>query len=691
MTVDAEKFYADKRLPICGLNVSKSFAQLSEKEKRYTYHLSKASWAGARIIQGQWTPQARSLFDLLVQTFSEDGKIGDLRRMKSASGVGDDEWKDLLMYTAQTLSNLVNYKSFGFSKIVPRTPPSSFAAVVKASSNSQTAVLLWEELQDHIYSLQPEASLTIGKRCEGHVNNYYMGEVVDDAEVADIQVAAEKLGIDVLNTRVEKQNSTSYVLHIASTEQREGEHVVEVKGAKATLKIRHGDFAQTLHKVVSELEEAKKYAANQNQIDMIEGYIDSFRAGSIEDHKRGSRAWVKDIGPVVECYIGFIESYVDPYGGRAEWEGFTAIVDKQLSARYETLVARAPELIKNMPWGKEFEVDAFSKPDFTALEIVNFATGDMPVGINIPNYYEIRESVGFKNVTLMNVLTAKSPDEELTFIHPDEVALFNAWDNIVNEVGTANHELLGHGTGKLFKENADGSKNFDPEKIINPLTGKSVSSWYKPGQTPDSVLGEVSSSFEECRAEATELFLVSNKEILQIFDIISPKDVEDIQYVTFLAMCRNGLRAMQFYDPITKKHGQAHMQARLGIAQHLIRSGIAHLEITRNDSGKIQNIYVRVDRSKVLSEGRSCIGKLLVDLQVRRSTADGAGAREFYNTLTTPLPSWDGEIRDFVLERKQPRKLFVQPNTFVQQNTVQLKEYPLTVEGLIESVIERDL
>ena len=36
-------------------------------------------------------------------------------------------------------------------------------------------------------------------------------------------------------------------------------------------------------------------------------------------------------------------------------------------------------------------------------------------------------------------------------------------------------------------------------------------------------------------------------------------------------------------------------------------------------------------------------------------------------------------------------KLHSQPNTFVQQNNVQLKAYPLTVEGLIESVIERDL
>ena len=65
-------------------------------------------------------------------------------------------------------------------------------------------------------------------------------------------------------------------------------------------------------------------------------------------------------------------------------------------------------------------------------------------------------------------------DEELTFIHPDDVALYNKWDSKSFEVQVANHELLGHGSGKLFKENADGTKNFDPEKVINPLTGKPV-------------------------------------------------------------------------------------------------------------------------------------------------------------------------------------------------------------------------
>lgn len=57
-----------------------------------------------------------------------------------------------------------------------------------------------------------------------------------------------------------------------------------------------------------------------------------------------------------------------------------------------------------------------------------------------------------------------SLDEELTFVHPDDVDLYNAWDSRAFELQVANHELLGHGTGKLFEEDSDGKKNFDPAK-----------------------------------------------------------------------------------------------------------------------------------------------------------------------------------------------------------------------------------
>ncbi|KAJ6596888.1 aflatoxin-detoxifizyme [Mycena vulgaris] len=711
-TLAQERFLADRTPPLCSLDVKKSFDQLSPTEKHYTYWLTLASWAGGRIIQEQWTPQATDLYDLLILAFSSpDGKLADLQALQQKAGLSTDDFEGILQYASQVLSNLVNFKTFGFTKITPRTSSDKFEDVIKASANVAQATPLWDSLKEHIYAVTPEAALFIGKPNQGHVSNYYLGwflfrhfissnseslfneylgELILDKEVADIQAAAEKLGIDILNTRVEKANSTTFTLLVASAKLQPDVTVDLGKGS--TLTIRYGDMQEPLSKAVSCLHEAKKYAQNANQAAMIEGYIKSFDSGSIQDHKDASKHWVKDVGPVVESYIGFVETYLDPYGSRAEWEGFTAIVNKQLSAKYEKLVDNAPHLIEGLPWGKDFEVDIFRKPDFTALEVVSFATGGIPAGINIPNYYEIRESTGFKNVSLANILAAKAPDEELTFIHPDDEALYNEWDARAFELQVANHELLGHGSGKLFQEDAEGKKNFSPDKIINPLTGKPITSWYQPGQTPDSVLGEVSSSMEECRAEAVALYLCSNTEILNIFKYTDKKDIDDIQYISFLLMARAGVRALEFYDPATKKHGQAHMQARLGIMQHLLQSGLVSLEEVRDKDGILENLFVRVNRSRALSEGKTVMGKLLVELQVRKSTADGAGARQYYTNLTTPMDVFTPELRNLVLKKKLARKIFVQPTLFIDANgDVQLKDYPLTSAGVIESWIERKM
>ena len=64
---------------------------------------------------------------------------------------------------------------------------------------------------------------------------------------------------------------------------------------------------------------------------------------------------------------------------------------------------------------------------------------------------------------------------------------------------------------------------------------------------------------------------------------------------------------------------------------------------------------LKVDRALVISKGREAAGKLLVELQVRKSTADAAGAREFYTNLTRPISGWEGEIRNMVLHKKLVR------------------------------------
>lgn len=53
---------------------------------------------------------------------------------------------------------------------------------------------------------------------------------------------------------------------------------------------------------------------------------------------------------------------------------------------------------------------------------------------------------------------------------------------------------------------------------------------------------------------------------------------------------------------------------------------------------------------------------------------------------------WGKKVRDEVLRVKQPRKVFVQANTYLEEDgKVELIEYEPTLEGMIKSYAERDV
>ncbi|KAJ3307349.1 hypothetical protein HDU76_004650 [Blyttiomyces sp. JEL0837] len=652
----------DTNAPLTRLEVKKHFDSLTDMEKLYVHWIAKSSWAAARIISATTSHQAADLVDMLLDLFTQDSSepkktIRDVSAWKTASGLSDESWKLFLEYAVQVLYNLSNFKSFGDTKFIPNLPIEEFTKAVETSDRSK-AQGLYENLKSHIYALEPASENFLGYNHEGHVTGYYGADITKE-EIDFVQAFLESKNFSALNTRIFKTDAGVYQVKVAASRRKD---------------------------TVTHDHEAQFCTDDQNKRNMILKYAESFEKGDMEAHKESQRLWIKDVGPTVECNLGFIETYKDPHGVRAEWEGFVAVVNKEQTAKFEKLVNGAENYIKSLPWDAAFEKDKFNRPDFTSLEVVSFATaGSPPLGINIPNYDDVRMKDGFKNVSLGNVANAKAPGEVVTFIHPDDLPMFEKYRGEAFEVQVGLHELLGHGTGKLLQEEPAGTFNFDKENPPkNPLTGEPVTTWYKPGQTWGSQFGSISNTFEECRAETVAMSLIVNKEILSVFNI---KDEEcmDIIHTSYLQMARAGLVALEVYDPKAKKWGQAHMQARYGILQVFLKAGIA--TITLNEAG--DDLTVRIDREKIIPVGLPAINEFLLKLQVYKSTADVKNGAKFYNEITAVPEEPYVKYRDIVIRRKQPRKVFVQGNTRIERGTAVLYEYPLTSEGFIQSVIER--
>ena len=77
-----------------------------------------------------------------------------------------------------------------------------------------------------------------------------------------------------------------------------------------------------------------------------------------------------------------------------------------------------------------------------------------------------------------------------------------------------------------------------------------------------------------------------------------------------------------------------------------------------------------------------------------KSTADVDVGVKFYVDMTTVgLDFWGTKVRDIVLANKQPRKVFVQANTFLDEASgkVSIKHYDASLTGIVQSWVDRNL
>ncbi|KAK5120916.1 hypothetical protein LTR85_005700 [Meristemomyces frigidus] len=694
-----KQYLADDPPTVVPLAIKPHFEALHDKEKKYAHYISRAALSGTRINLRQVSPEAESIYDFIITL--QEGCNGDWKKLATSTGVSDEDLKHFLSYAAQFLGNAGNYKSFGDSKFIPRIPADKIAALAKTSPEAEK---LYQTFKDDLYESASTARMHLGYPDKGHVSTYYPDS--PDITHDEIEYTADFLKKQQLmpeNTRMRKTPSGNYEVLIASAvtepsvrDTKESSWSLEGPYEGKTLRLIYGDHHAEMAKISQNLTEAKKYALNDEEASMQAEYVTAFHDGSMLAHKDSQRHWIKDKGPMVECNIGFIETYRDPHGIRGEWEGFASMINKERTKAFGQLVESAPDQIPKLPWPKDFEKDKFLAPDFGNLEVLTFAGSGIPAGINIPNYDDIRQNEGFKNVSLGNVLSAAAPKETIPFIRDEDQDVYDACKDEAFEVQVGIHELLGHGCGKLLQETEAGKYNFDVKNPpLNPVTGKKVSTWYKPGETWGSVFGGMGPSYEECRAESVAMSLCPDYEILKIFGFgdgtegINSK-AGDVLYICYLSMARAGIAALQFWDPNSRKWGQAHVQARFAILQVFLSAGddFCKLEYSKDD---VSDLKIHLDRTKIQSHGRPAVNEFLQKLHVFKAIADvEAGKKLYLDEYTSVNDFYATKVRPEVLRQAKPRKVFVQANTFLEGDKVVLKEYEASPEGMIQSFVDRD-
>lgn len=668
-------YITPRAVPYCTLAIAGAFKDLTPKQRHYAHHMMMAGWCGTAVVAEQLSPESLPLLRFFYQFLSAQ-PLEALKANTAKAGVEADAMEQFLEYFALVYSNMGNYTSFGDSKFVPAIPKETFAKIV-ASAGAGPAEMD-AALLEEIYDLH-DSKLTLDYPPKG-ISRYYSPNITrEDAVAANDFLASKK--IDGVNTRVFKEEDGTLVIRVAAAQEK---HVPAVDFNGRAIAMYYGDHKAEMARVVAELRKARPYAENETEVRMLDHYIEHFEHGDVDEHKASQKEWVKDVGPTVETNIGFIESYRDPSGVRAEWEGFVAVVNKEQSKMYGALVAQAEKFIVQLPWGAAFEKDVFTSPDFTSLDVLGFASSGIPAGINIPNYDDIRQNVGFKNVYLSNVVSAVTFKEKINHITAADWELYKTSLLAATSVNVGIHELLGHGTGKLLTEGDDGSLNFD-KNTIDPISGHPVTTWYKPGETYSSVFGGMGSSYEECRAEAVSLYLCLVPELLEIFNLKTEKEQQDAIYVCWLNMVRAGLCGLEFYTPETQQWRQAHMRARFCILEALARAPNPIVHITEDAE---DGVLITLDRERIATDGRKAIGDLLVNLNVNKATANAKRGQEYYGDMTTVNDTYV-RYREIIMARRKPRKQYVQPHTRIVGETVEVEEFAGTVEGVVQSFLAR--
>ena len=154
---------------------------------------------------------------------------------------------------------------------------------------------------------------------------------------------------------------------------------------------------------------------------------------------------------------------------------------------------------------------------------------------------------------------------------------------------------------------------------------------------------------------------------------------------------RKAIIGLQLYNETTTKWGQAHTQGAWVFVQFLLKYQTSGHEILKVEiDEKEKNFQILLNKYNLLEYGQDIAAKLLLRLQVWKSTGDSENAKEFYYEFSK-VNDYFLKIKKIIEDKKQPRRLELNNNLVLENSnkSITIKIYNESFEGIIESFRDR--
>jgi len=585
-----------------------SFETLTQKEKLFAYYIYLASIAARDIAIDQHHRHALEVRDLFEEVYTHSSNVDPRVRGKITN------------YLKLFWINNAFYDPLTSQKFVPECTFEEFKnAVGVAQAAGAQFVLNGETIEEKLERLRPvifdpQVDPILTNKTPGQ--DWIKGSAVNFYGAGLTYAEIEKWAIS--GNEKNPLNSTLVKEH--------GKIVEKVWRAPIPSGRAGGDgappapYAEQLNAAITYLEQAIPYAASEHQAETVRRLIRYYRSGDLEDFRKFNIQWVKDTS-TVDFIHGFIEVYLDPRGQKAEFEAVLYFTDPEQTQMMRGLASFAQHFEDHAPWKGEYKKNIDRSPIANVINVIVETGGAgpvSPIGINLPNEQAIREQYGTKSILLNNVQEAFDRSSGLEVVKElawddEEIQNQERYGTRANNLHTAMHEVIGHGSGKASPK----------------LKGKD----------PSTFLPGYYNTLEETRADLVALWNAWDPKLVDIGivkDLSETRKIGETMYQQQVRTALSQLRRIGKSDQLEEDH----LKNRQLIVHYMIQNSAAVSVEDRNG----RTYYRIVD----FEAARKVVGELLAEVMRIKAEGDLPAAKALIDTYGLRV---DVKLRDEIQTR----------------------------------------